>query len=67
MFSDVELDAMSRIRIPVVKSDACVGCGICQYRCQTRRARQDGLLEQSAITVLAENEHRELRLGLMRL
>ena len=67
MFSDVELDAMSRIRVPVVKSDACVGCGICQYRCQTRRARQDGLLEQSAITVLAENGHRELRLGLMRL
>ena len=67
MFSDVELDAMSRIRVPVVKTDACVGCGICQYRCQTRRARQDGLLEQSAITVRAENEHRELRLGLMRL
>jgi NAD-dependent dihydropyrimidine dehydrogenase PreA subunit len=67
MFSDVELDAMSRIRVPVVKTDACVGCGICQYRCQTRRARQDGLLEQSAIIVLAEIGHRELRLGLPRL
>jgi len=64
LFSDAELDAMSRIHVPVVKVDACVGCGICHYRCQTRRVRQDGLLVQSAITVRAENGHRQRRLAL---
>ncbi len=60
VFSDVELDAMSRIRVPVVKADACVGCGICQYRCHTRNVLQEHSLQQSAIFVLAENEHRFL-------
>ena len=60
MFSEVELEAMSRIRVPVVKADACVGCGICQYRCHTRHVLQEGTLQQSAIIVRAENEHRFL-------
>jgi NAD-dependent dihydropyrimidine dehydrogenase PreA subunit len=60
MFSDPELEAMSRIHVPVIKADACVGCGICQYRCHTRNVLQEGTLEQSAIVVRAENEHRFL-------
>lgn len=58
MFSEDELEAMSRIRVPVVKTDACVGCGICQYRCHTRYAVQEETLSQSAIRVSAENEDR---------
>jgi len=60
MFSEVELEAMGRIHVPVVKADSCVGCGICQYRCHTRNVLQEDILEQSAITVRAENEHRLL-------
>ncbi len=60
MFSEVELEAMSRIRAPVVNADACVGCGICQYRCHTRQVLQEGRLEHSAIVVRAEREHRLL-------
>lgn len=60
MFSEAELEAMSRIRVPVVEADACVGCGICQYRCQTRNVLQEGNLQQSAIMVRAEREHRYL-------
>jgi NAD-dependent dihydropyrimidine dehydrogenase PreA subunit len=53
MFSEMELEAMSRIRVPVVKADACVGCGICQYRCHTRYVVQEQSLAQSAIAVFA--------------
>jgi Pyruvate/2-oxoacid:ferredoxin oxidoreductase delta subunit len=60
MFSEVALGAMSRIRVPVVKADACVGCGICQCRCPARNVLQEGSLQQSAIIVRAENEHRFL-------
>ncbi len=58
MFSENELEAMSHIRVPVIKADACVGCGICQYRCHTRYVVQEGCLVESAIQVFAENEHR---------
>ncbi len=57
-FSDIELEEMSRIRVPVIDSNLCVGCGICQYRCFTTYVIQRGQLDQSAIVVLAENEHR---------
>lgn len=55
MFSEIELEAMSRIRVPVVRAEACVGCGICQYRCHMRNVRQEGTLTQSAIQVCPEN------------
>jgi len=58
MFSEIELEAMSRIRVPVVSADLCVGCGICQYRCHTRRVLQEGILQESAIVVVAQDEHR---------
>ncbi|MBP7937463.1 MAG: 4Fe-4S binding protein [Phycisphaerae bacterium] len=60
VFSEVELEAMSRIRVPVVKVEACVGCGICEYRCHTRHVVQKPTLRRSAIMVWAENEHRLL-------
>ena len=51
MFSELELSEMSRIRAPFVKSEACVGCGICQYRCHTRYVIQEQVLGHSAIRV----------------
>jgi NAD-dependent dihydropyrimidine dehydrogenase PreA subunit len=58
MFSDMELREMSRILTPWVDPDACIGCGICQYRCYTTHVKQHGRLQRSAIVVTAQNEHR---------
>jgi len=58
MFSELELLAMTRIRAPFVNAEACVGCGICQYRCHTLYVVQQQLLDRSAVRVVAENEHR---------
>jgi len=60
MFSELELEEMSRIEAPIVDAGKCVGCGICQYRCHMRHVVQEGRLEQSAIVVSAQNEHRLL-------
>jgi ferredoxin len=54
MFSEDELSEMSRIRAPFVKAAACVGCGICQYRCHTRYVVQQPDLDRSAIRVFAD-------------
>ncbi len=54
MFSDLELSEMSRILAPVVNAEACVGCGICEYRCHTRNVVQEQALAHSAIRVSAE-------------
>ena len=55
MFSEIELEAMSRIRVPIVRAEACVGCGICQYRCHMRNVVQERTLAQSAIQVSTES------------
>jgi NAD-dependent dihydropyrimidine dehydrogenase PreA subunit len=57
-YSDEIVDEMSSIMAPYVDSSRCVGCGICTYRCHTRYVKQEGRLEESAIVVHAENEHR---------
>lgn len=58
MFSQDEIDAMSRIGVPVVDAEKCVGCGICEYRCHEKYVVQLVELAASAIVVSAENEHR---------
>ncbi|MCL4205150.1 MAG: 4Fe-4S binding protein [Pirellulaceae bacterium] len=57
MFSADELEQMSCIRAPVVDPDACVGCGICQYRCHTRFVLQEKTLPRSAIVVVPEDRN----------
>ena len=59
-FSDFEIDEMNTILAPVVAADKCVGCGICTYRCHTKFVVQKGRLDESAITIDAQNEHRRL-------
>jgi NAD-dependent dihydropyrimidine dehydrogenase PreA subunit len=61
MFSEDELSEMSRIRAPFVKAPACVGCGICQYRCHTRYVVQQQDLDRrpSACWRTAESLVRE--------
>jgi len=52
MFSPEEMEQMGRILAPFVKPEACVGCGLCEYRCHAALVRQQGLLARRAITVL---------------
>ena len=58
VFSDLELEEMSRIKVPFVNRDACVGCGICQYRCHTTYVLQKCQLTESAVVIRPENEDR---------
>lgn len=51
MFSALELDEMSRIEAPFIDTDACVGCGLCEYRCHSSHVKGERLLNASAITV----------------
>jgi ferredoxin len=50
-FSPEEIEAMGRINAPVVLADACVGCGLCEYRCHAVCYRQKQWLPRRAIVV----------------
>jgi ferredoxin len=50
-----EIEAMGRIQAPFVNAAACVGCGLCEYRCHTANFKQRGWLKRSAVVVVAEN------------
>lgn len=58
IFSDVELEQMSRIHAPFVNVEACTGCGLCEYRCHATYVKQETILEESAIRVVAEQKVR---------
>ena len=58
VMSAVELEEAGRILAPFVRAEACVGCGLCEYRCQAAWAKQRHLLAGSAIEVVPENEDR---------
>jgi ferredoxin len=53
-FSPEEVEAMSRISAPFIKPDACVGCGLCEYRCHAANVQQRSLIRHSAVVVKAE-------------
>ena len=38
---------------PVVREDRCVGCGLCQMRCRSINVKSKGLLQSSAIRIVA--------------
>ena len=59
-FTEDEILAFSTIPAPFVDADKCTGCGICTYRCHQKFVVQDGRLEEAAITISAENEHRRM-------
>jgi len=63
MFSELELREMTHIRAPFVNAAACVGCGICQYRCHTLYVVQQQILDRSAVRVVAQNDDRLTRWG----
>jgi ferredoxin len=52
-FSPEEIEQMGRILAPFVKAEACVGCGLCEYRCQSAWVSQQELLQRSAVVVQA--------------
>ena len=51
VFSEMELEAMARIEAPFVRREACVGCGLCEYRCNSAYVKHESVLSASAITV----------------
>jgi ferredoxin len=53
-FSPEEIEAMSSILAPSVKPEACVGCGLCEYRCHAGPHRRQNLIPRRAIVVLAQ-------------
>ena len=54
VFSEAELEAMGSIEGPFVDSDACTGCGLCEYRCHTTYTKQEQVLPESAIRVVPQ-------------
>jgi polyferredoxin len=51
VFSQEQIEEMSRITAPFIRADACVGCGLCEYRCNAALVKQQGLLERVAVEV----------------
>lgn len=51
MFSPEEIEQMGRILAPFVHTEVCVGCGLCEYRCQSAWVSQQKLLKRSAVIV----------------
>ena len=50
-FSPEQIEQMGRILAPFVKADACVGCGLCEYRCHSAWVSRKKLLKRSAVVV----------------
>ncbi|MGB2819947.1 MAG: 4Fe-4S dicluster domain-containing protein, partial [Phycisphaerae bacterium] len=56
-FSEQELEEMSRIKAPFVKPEACVGCGLCEFRCHTALVLNEKALPRSAVVVIGPPAH----------
>ena len=55
-----EMDEASRILAPFVDAAACVGCGLCEYRCHTVWKKQHHILSGSAIVVVPPSPNHAL-------
>jgi NAD-dependent dihydropyrimidine dehydrogenase PreA subunit len=53
VLSPEEIEQMGKILAPVVKAEACVGCGLCEYRCHSVWVGRQKQLSRSAIVVTA--------------
>ena len=51
LFSPGEIEQMGRILAPFVNAQACVGCGLCEYRCHAMWVRRQSRLARSAVVV----------------
>ncbi len=51
VLSAFEIEEMGRIQAPFLDAEACVGCGLCEYRCHAANVRQRRLLDRSAVVV----------------
>lgn len=58
VYSDMEIEEMSRIEAPFVIEEKCVGCGLCEYRCHAAYVRREGLLKESAVITLPITQNR---------
>ncbi len=58
IFSDMELEAMRSIAAPFVDTDACTGCGLCEYRCHTAYTQQEPMLAETAIRIVPKDRAR---------
>jgi len=56
--SAMEIEEAGRIPAPFVNPAACVGCGLCEYRCYAVWGKQNHILRKSAIVVTAQNADR---------
>lgn len=50
-FSPEEIEQMGQILAPFVDADACVGCGLCEYRCHSVWVGRQKVLSRSAVAV----------------
>lgn len=51
LFSPEEVERMGQILAPFVNADACVGCGLCEYRCHAVWVSRKRRLARSAVEV----------------
>jgi len=58
VYSEDEIEAMGRIKAPFVDTEACVGCGLCEFRCHVALVRETKALAHRAVVVVPENEDR---------
>lgn len=49
--SEADLEEMASINSPFVNAAACIGCGLCEYRCHSALVKQRKLIATTAIVV----------------
>ncbi len=53
IFSPDQVEQMGRITAPFIRAEACVGCGLCEYRCHTALVKGQKLLPRAAMAIVA--------------